>query len=102
MRSWSEYYIKDLRKINSSNAEKYGTIASNLGRLDQVMIAISLGADGDKALTWASLHGHLDVVKYLVEQGVDIHTQKNKAFYWARQYKNLAVVKYLEEQMRNQ
>ena len=66
-RSWSEYYIYDLRLITPNSLIE----SSLIGRLDQVMIAVSLGADihtYDKALIRASLRGHLPVVQYLAER----------------------------------
>ncbi len=41
-RSWSEYYIKDLRKINKNNAYEYLTRGSKNNRLDHVTIALKL------------------------------------------------------------
>ena len=66
-RSWSEYYIQDLRKINKNNSQNY-LIESN-GRLDLVIISLKNGADihtqYDDALKLSSQNGHLEVVKYL-------------------------------------
>ncbi len=40
-RSWSEYYIQDLRKINKDNADKYLMSGSKNNRLDHVIIALN-------------------------------------------------------------
>ena len=68
-RSWSEYYIQDLRKINKNNSKKYLTESSKNGRLDLVIISLKNGADihadDDDALISSSMKGHLEVVKYL-------------------------------------
>ena len=50
----------------------------------------------DDALRWASWYGHLQIVKYLVQKGVDIHAQKDAALMWASKNGHLQVVKYLE------
>ena len=44
-RTWSRYYIDNLRKINRTNAQPYLFDGSRNGRLDQVMVAISKGAN---------------------------------------------------------
>jgi hypothetical protein len=49
------------------------------------------------ALISASILGHLEVVKYLVEKGVDVNTQSSAALRFASQYGKLEVVKYLLE-----
>ena len=53
-------------------------------------------------MIWASYNGHLEFVKYLVEQGADIHAEYDFALKYARKNKHLEVVKYLEEQMRKE
>ncbi len=45
--SWSEYYIQDLRKINSTNAKNYLEIGSEKGRLDHVIISLNIGVIHD-------------------------------------------------------
>ena len=98
-RSWSEYYIQDLRKINKSNAEKYLEIGSKIGRLDHVIISLKNGANihanDDYALRWASQNGHIDVVKYLVDNGANIHPRDDYALRWASHNGHIEVVRYL-------
>ncbi len=102
-RTWSEYYIKDLRKINKSNAKKYLLSGSERGRLDHVIISLmGHGADihtrDDTALFWASKKGHLDIVRYLVEfkpDGANIHALDDLALIWASQYGQIDIVRYL-------
>lgn len=77
-RSWSEYYIEDLRQITPDNAQKYLWSRSEIGRLDHIIIAMNKGSKGrniinTEAVVWASKGGYLDVVKYLVEHGADIN-----------------------------
>ncbi len=99
-RSWSEYYIQDLRKINSTNALEYLISGSRTGKLDLVIISLKNGADihsrNNAALVLASWHGQLDVVRYLIEEhGVDIHFNEDEALRMASQYGQIEVVKYL-------
>ena len=103
-RSWSEYYIKDLRKINSTNATNKLMFGSYKGKLDRVIISLKNGANihgqSDYALRYASENGHLDVVKYLVEfkpDGANIHAQNDDALRWASNNDHLDIVKYLVE-----
>ena len=101
-RSWSQYYIEDLRTITPSNANTKLITASKSGRLDQVIIAVNNGADiharNDESLRYASIHGHLDAVKYLISQGADIHARDNYSLRMASVSGYLDVVKYLVEQ----
>jgi len=65
-----------------------------------IELAIELGVDiharnNNYALGWASANGHLPVVKFLVEQGVDIHANNNQALIWASEKGHLPVVNYL-------
>ncbi len=46
----------------------------------------------------ASENGHLEIVKYLVSQGVNVHTRSNYALRFASQNGHLEVVKYLLSQ----
>jgi ankyrin repeat protein len=98
-RTWSEYYIDDLRKINKQNKELVLTVEAKNGRLDYVMIALNSGVDihteNDFALRHASDEGHLDVVKFLVEKGADIHAQDDYALRIASRNGYLEVVKFL-------
>lgn len=94
-RSWSEYYIGDLR-----NVTKDALLPSSMsGGLDRVMIAVGLGADvnfkNNLPLREASARGYLDVVKYLVSSGADIHADDDDALIWASLNDHLDVVKYL-------
>ncbi len=73
--------------------------ASLKGHLEVVKYLTEHGADdvhNDLALRLASEKGHLEVVKYLVEHGADVHALDDAALRWASQYGHLDVVKYLE------
>lgn len=96
-RSWSEYYIKDLRKINKYNASKILTEEPN--RLDHIIVARSILPQSKILLKYtlsnASKNGHLDIVKYLVSNGVEINFANNTPLRSAVKNGHLDVVKYL-------
>ena len=58
-------------------------------------------AHNDPALTWSARKGHLEVVKYLIEAGADIHANNDKALNYSALYGHLEVVKYLIEKGAN-
>ncbi len=101
-RSWSQYYIEDLRQVTPIKAQNKLENESAKGRLDLVIIAVNKGADtragNDFAVINASLNGHLEVVKYLVSQGADIRADNDFAVRYASQNGHLDVVKYLVSQ----
>jgi ankyrin repeat protein len=51
----------------------------------------------DEALRWAASDGHLDVVKYLVSKGANVHVRDDEALLYAAGNGHLQVVKYLVE-----
>ncbi len=97
--SWSEYYIKDLRKINSSNGDEYLIDGSMNNRLDHMIISLNIGANiharNDIAVKMASKNGHLDIVKYLVSEGANIRARDDIALMYASSGGHIDVVKYL-------
>ena len=72
-------------------------LATIIGHYDIVEYLVRHGADIDnsEALIHASAHGYLSILKYLVEQGANIHIENDAALSWACQYGQLDVVKYL-------
>ena len=98
-RSWSEYYIKDLRKINKYNAHNYLIFGSRNKNLDHAIISLNLGANihanDDYALRSASYNGYLDIVRYLVSKGAIIHARNDYGLIWASLRGHIDVVKYL-------
>ncbi len=102
--TWSEYYIKDLRKIKSNATFKL-IFGSYKGRLDHVVISLmGHGADihigNDEALKSASQYGHLDIVRYLVglkPDGANIHIDNDIALRLASENGHLDIVRYLVE-----
>jgi len=98
-RSWSDYYIYELRRINPDNSNKYLIDGSRNGRLDHVMVALNNGAnvhtENEAGVKWAIERGHLEILKYLVSQGADIHVGDDDLVVWASYGGHLEVVKYL-------
>lgn len=82
-RTWSEYYINDLRRIglppDPRDFDAYTPLerAVNDSRLDHVIILLSRGADVNEGLVspliLATRNGNLPMVKYLVEHGADVN-----------------------------
>lgn len=52
------------------------------------------------AVRWAAWKGHLEVVKYLHENGADITECNNEAVRWAAENGHLDVVEYLKANMQ--
>ena len=100
-RTWSDYYIHDLRKINKNSLID----GSKNGRLDHVIIALKNGAniraELDQALKLSSKNGHLEVVKFLVEQGANIHAEDDYALRFSSEKGHLDTVKFLVENGAN-
>ena len=75
--------------------------ASRNGHLEMVKYLVENGADfradDDYVVRWASRFGHLKVVKYLVEKGANFRADDNYAIRWASRNGHLEVVKYLVE-----
>ena len=96
---------------NPGIPKKYKAHALNMkyvGKIDEVNTVkylIENGADihtcDDSALCWFAEYGNLEVVKYLVEQGANIHADNDEALRWAAEDGHLEVVKYLVENGAN-
>src|SRR3990170_4759411 len=74
--------------------------AARNGNLPEVKRLVAVGVDpaarNNQAIIWASTHGHLDVVQFLVPlPGVNPAAQNNKAIIWAAKNGHLNVVQYL-------
>ena len=71
------------------------------GHLEIVKYLVELGADvhtyNDYPLSEASGKGHLELLKYLVEKEVDIHVNDDDALKQASMFGSLEMVKYLIE-----
>ena len=88
-----------LNEMDGGIVNKALAVVSANGHLDIVKYLVENGADANVnyALKWASMNGHLEVIKYLVEHGADITADGNHALRWASRNGHLEVVKYLVE-----
>lgn len=74
--------------------------SSKYGDLEAIKVLVASGAftkgEYTSALAFAAIHGHLEVVKFLVETvGADVHGQGDLPLRWASSYGNLEIVQYL-------
>jgi hypothetical protein len=75
-------------------------VTAKYGHIEAVKYLVENGADiktsDNFALRFAANNGQLEVVKYLVEQGADIHSYNEEALYLASVNKHIEVVRYLK------
>jgi ankyrin repeat protein len=92
------HVLKTLR-LKKESLEDWFQSACRNGHLEVVKYLVSLGVDihvwEEYGFRWACMNGHLEVVKYLVSLGVNIHTMEEWGFRLACQNGHLEVVKYL-------
>ena len=101
-------FIKQYKLLKTYKGETMGMLecllveASKEGELELVKYALKNGANihaqYEGALTWGSFNGHLEVMKYLVQQGANIHAKGDYPLHLASQNGHLEAVKYLLEQ----
>ena len=91
----SSYRMKMIVPIGSKSPQKAKESLSELMNLYKEDIKFDL------ILQYASIYGHLDIVKYLVEHGSNIHANNDYALRWASYNGYLDVVKYLVEHGAN-
>ena len=60
---------------------------------------IEKGADNNYALRLSAKNGHLEVVKYLIEKGANVHADDDCALRWSAFFGHLEVEKYLLEKI---
>lgn len=93
-RTWSNYYIYDLRKIFKDGGLFEIEMAATKGRLDHVMILVNKKINIGSALENAALNGQVHIIKYLHEKGFKLRPLD---LIWATKNGHLNVVKYLVE-----
>ena len=90
-----------IEKVGGYNINDSLRWASLRGQLEVVKYLVSKGADihvfDEISLRWASEEGHLETVKYLIENGADIHALNDFSLMSAVRNGHLHVVKYLIE-----
>lgn len=96
----SKFIIDKTYDINPKLLDSVIIWASCYGNLEIVKYLVEKGVDihhrDDESIIEASRHGHLEVVKYLVENGADINANDNAALYMAYD-EHLEIVKFLIE-----
>ena len=94
--------VKRKKEYSGLMSENDFIAAAKNGDLKKVAFSLQSGVDihaeNDKALRWASNHGHEEVVRLLLEQGADVHAESDEALRWASGCGHEAVVRLLLEQ----
>lgn len=93
---------KELSTING-DWNRQLQLATEHGYFEGVKYLVEQGADihaeHEAALQDAAAEGHLKIVKYLVEHGADIYAANGWVLFWATKNGHFEVVKYLSELM---
>ena len=101
----NDNYLLTTILLPTINKEDVLIEASKIGNLKAVKYIVEQGADihawSNLALRMASENGHLNIIKYLVDKGTNIHAQDNYALRWASLRGHLNIVKYLVEHGAN-
>ena len=84
---------KHLKELIKLGINKFA-IATNNIELLQYLIENNF-ITNDEALIIASRIGHIDVIKYLVDNGADIHAYEDYALIYASKYDHVEVVTLL-------
>ena len=107
------YEVEPIGEIyeNPGDIKKYKAHALNMkyiGNINDVNTikylvenGANIHADDDSSLQVSAEYGNLEVVKYLVKHGADIHAKDDVALRWSVEKGHLEVVKYLVEQGAN-
>ena len=95
-------YLSEHYNVNNNNSV---VIASSNGYIEIVKYLVENGADihifNNFALIQSSRYGYIEIVKYLVENGADIYAANNFALRLASKEGHIEVVKYLVENGAN-
>jgi len=91
--------VKELLSDGEVDLDNSLCYVSEKGHLEVVKYLISMGADvhtrNDYPLGLASMNGHLEVVKYLISMKAYVHAENDFALRWASYNGRLDIVKYL-------
>ena len=92
--------VKDLlgKIISPDLKQRVLQLASLYGRLDVINYIVQQGVTPGELidpLVYSAEKGYLDVVKYLVEHGANIYAQNNRVLLKAAEHGHLDIVKYL-------
>lgn len=94
-----QHCVQNLNEDIRADEDSVLTHASEKGHLDVVKYALEKGCDihaiFDYAVRWASARGHYSVVKYLIEQGANIHAYADDALAHAARQGHFEIVKLL-------
>lgn len=98
--------LKVLLKTSDSRIiERVLSNACFNGKIEIAKYLIELGTNihsNDNApLRFSSRSGHLELVKILIKKGADIHADNNYALRWASIYNHLEIIKFLVEKGAN-
>lgn len=86
------------RQVSQRNLDYAMSLMASDGNIRGIRMLQGLGANvlsDNKALEWAAQYGHLEAVKYLLDQGVDINIHDGEALTWAAHNNHLELVRYL-------
>ena len=95
--------MMDGKSVSQEDLDRMATEMAGQGNMKGLLLMQERGAnvDEDEALSLACENGHLNVVKYLVENGANIHVGIERPLRSACREGHLKVVKYLVEHGAN-
>ncbi|BCS82771.1 putative ankyrin repeat protein [Cotonvirus japonicus] len=95
----------DNKRFTAIGLQKCLNLSCEFGHLEVAKFLVENGvdiqADNNYAVQLASQSGHLEIVRFLVSQGANIQSNDNCAVKWASQSGHLEVVKFLVSQGAN-
>lgn len=90
--------ILNRKEVSQNSLDRAMSLMASEGNIRGIRLLQGLGADvlsDNRALEWAAQYGHLEAVKYLLDQGVDVNIHNGEALNWAAHNNHLELVKYL-------